>query len=266
MLQRLKRGLLLRTRWNLFRSRVVVAGLPAAISGVCRGRIVGARKEYKTKPKHVAHPLYVRANSSDFQVYSQIFVGREYACLDNMQDVRLIIDCGANVGYSSAYFLSKHPESHVVAIEPDSGNFQMLQRNLAGYGSRATLIRAGVWSHATQLVISQDKYRDGAEWARQVRECHQGEVAEIEGIDIGTILSRSGYPRISLLKMDIEGAEVVVFSGAQRAWLDKVDAMAIELHDDSSFGSASEVFNSAIRGQGFQLSRSGELTICKRSG
>jgi hypothetical protein len=42
--------------------------------------------------------------SSDLHVFRQIFVEREYGCLDDLADVRLIIDCGANAGYSSGSF------------------------------------------------------------------------------------------------------------------------------------------------------------------
>ena len=216
------------------------------------------------RPEGVAHPVCVRADTSDSDVFRQIFIEREYACLDDLIDVRLVMDCGANVGYSSVYFLSQHPGCQVVAVEPDSGNFAVLQRNLAPYPDRAKLIQAGVWSHATRLAVSQDRYRDGREWSKQVRECGPNEAADIEGVEIGTLLAASGHERISLLKMDIEGAEAVVFSGNCQSWLNKVDAIAIELHDDSVFGNASEVFFAAISGQGFQLSHRGELTICKR--
>jgi hypothetical protein len=96
-----------------------------------------------------AHPLWARTRSSDLYAFLQIFVRREYECL-NLIDGDLILDLGANVGYSSAYFLSRYPKSPVVAVEPDPRNFAMLQRNLAPYGSRATVIQAAVWSHSTK--------------------------------------------------------------------------------------------------------------------
>jgi hypothetical protein len=65
--------------------------------------------------------------------------------------------------------------------------------------------------------------------------------------------------------MDIEGAEAIVFSEGYEAWLDKVDTIAIELHEDSDFGSAPEIFHTAVDGHGFELTRSGELTLCRRT-
>lgn len=211
------------------------------------------------------HGVHVRPGTSDARVFEQIFVDREYACLDGMRDVGLVLDCGANVGYSSAYFLSRFPDARVVAVEPDPGNFEALSRNLGPYGDRVRLVRAGVWSHDTDLVVSDEIYRDGQEWARQVRPAKPGEASDLRGVDLGTLLAESGTERISILKMDIEGAEAVVFAGGYEAWIDRVDTIAIELHDDSSFGDAPRLFHKAIHGRGFGVTHSGELTICQRN-
>ena len=110
---------------------------------------------YPIKPQHARYPLYFRFGTSDLAVFQQIFLNLEYAPLCDLADVHLVIDCGANVGYSSAFFLSQFPLCHVVAIEPDPGNFALLQRNLAEYGERARVVRAGVWSHAVSLTLSR---------------------------------------------------------------------------------------------------------------
>ena len=214
------------------------------------------------------HALRCRHGTSDLSTFHQIFIEREYACLDNLEHVDLIIDCGAYVGYSSAYFLTRFPNSHVVAIEPDPHNFSVLRTNLTLYGKRVDLLQMAVWSHPALLVFSETKYRDGEAWTTHVRECKSGEAPSVTAIDISKILEQSGRQRISVLKVDIEGAEGVVFqrAGGVEKWIDRVDVIAIELHDDSEFGPCSDIFLSSISEQGFQISRSGELTICRRPG
>jgi len=83
-------------------------------------------------------PVFFRYNSSDINVFSQIFISDEYRPLTDLPAVRLIIDCGAYVGFSSAYLLSKFPEAHVLAVEPDKKNYELLRQNLSVYGNRAT--------------------------------------------------------------------------------------------------------------------------------
>jgi FkbM family methyltransferase len=255
-----------RTRWRRFRTVVSALGLRSALAFLLYPRLRrGRASTYLIHPRRALHPVSVRSGSSDIDAFRQIFVDREYACLDDLRDVRLVVDCGANVGYSSAYFLSQFPNCQVIAVEPDADNFAMLRRNLAAYGPRATAIRAGVWSHPARLIVSAESYRDGREWARQVRLCRPDEEADIDGVDVASILAGSGHARISLLKVDVEGAEAVVFAENYADWLHRVDAIAIELHDDSVFGNGSDVFRSAIRGQGFHVSENGELTICRRA-
>ena len=98
-----------------------------------------------------------------------------------------------------------------------------------------------------------------------VRRDPRTEPAEIEAIDIPTVLARAGRERISILKIDVEGAECVLFSAPNVGdWLGKVDCIAIELHDDTHFGPCSEVFHRAIADQEFAVTRSRELTVCTR--
>jgi FkbM family methyltransferase len=230
-----------------------------------RMRAASDRSLFTLTSKHARHPLLCRANTTDVPVFRQVFVQRDYACLDHLAEARLILDCGANVGYSSAYFLSRFPRAEVIAVEPDPGNFELLERNLAPYGGAARALRSAVWSHPARLTLAASAYRGGGEWARQVRECLPGEPG-FDAVDIGGLLAGSGHDRISLLKIDIEGAEGVVFAADVGPWIERVDHLVIELHDDSSFGDCSGVFHRAIAGRGFAVTRHGELTLCTRTG
>jgi FkbM family methyltransferase len=202
--------------------------------------------------------VYARYASSDLDVFEQIFVQQTYRCLLDVSKPKLILDCGANVGYSAVYFLNNFPAAHVVAIEPDSGNYSMCQKNLSAYGERVTLLRAGIWTHDAPLIVCRGQYRDGREWAVQVRECQKEETPDVNGRDIGTVLRQTAFRAIDILKIDIEGAERTVFAGS-RTWLDQVRNIAIELHDPM----CEKVFFTALTGYRYDLSRSGELTLCK---
>lgn len=216
--------------------------------------------EFRVYSKHARHPLRVRAKTSDIDVFRQIFVHREYRCLDGVRDAGLIIDCGANVGYASAYFLSRHPGASVIAVEPDEGNFLQLQRNLAPYAAQARTLHTGIWSHPAGLVMSEEPNGDNREWAYTVREARNGEAPAMTATDIGTLLAESGHARISILKIDIEGAEKIVFD-APCSWLGRVDNLVIELHSAACEAS----FFKAIQGEGFAVSTCDELTVCTRS-
>jgi FkbM family methyltransferase len=110
-------------------------------------------------------------------------------------------------------------------------NFALLKINLASYNGRYRAVNSAVWSQSMGLVLAKD-YRDGGESARSVRPAVQGEEPTIIATDIGTLLEESGYDRISILKIDIEGAEASVFSSNYGRWIKRVDNLVIELHDD----------------------------------
>jgi hypothetical protein len=80
-------------------------GLRGALVYWMRRRVIGparGSRQFTLRARDAKHPLRCRAGSSDLYVFRQIFVEREYGCLDNIDDARLVVDCGANVGYSAA--------------------------------------------------------------------------------------------------------------------------------------------------------------------
>lgn len=215
---------------------------------------------FKLSSKEIEHAVRARIDSSDPRVFSQIFSGREYSCLDELDSLDFVIDCGANVGYSSAYFLSRFPQARVVAIEPDQGNFKLLQANTLPYAERCELLNTGVWSHTTGLVLDESRLGKGQEWGREIRPCRDDEAPQMQAIDIGSVIENSAFTRVSLLKIDVEGAEREIFARNYQHWLPKVDNLVIELHGRQ----CEKVFHSAIENEGFDITTSGELTVCKR--
>ena len=219
--------------------------------------------ELELRSKHSRFPLTARTFSSDVQVFHQIFATREYRCLDDVQQdkVELIVDCGANEGYSAAYFLSRFPNSEVIALEPDRDNYKVLKRNVAPYVGRSTTLNVAVWSACTTLQLDESTQGTGREWGRQFTASGVQGSSTVQALDIDSVLKDSGYERISLLKIDIEGAEAEVFAKNYESWLPKVDHIVIELHGPE----CEKIFHEAIRGQDFSISSCDELTVCKRA-
>lgn len=205
----------------------------------------------------LAFPVIARARTSDLYVFDQIFVELQYRCLDHLAP-RLILDCGANVGYSSAYFLSRFPHSHVVAVEPEPNNFSVLRRNIVPYGNRCDAVQAAIWPSPRQLHLVAAS--QGNEWGFSVASNGSGNAA-VQAVTIPMLIEGSGFERISILKIDIEGAERELFS-TSFDWLDRVDNIVIELHDDE----CKRIFFEAIKQRDFAVSHYGELTICLGKG
>jgi FkbM family methyltransferase len=202
-----------------------------------------------------------RPNTSDLSVFWQIFIHREYRCLDELKEAQFILDCGANVGYSAAYFLTRFPKATLIAVEPDSDNCAMLEANLAGFAGRYRVVRSAIWSRETGLTWERAESDAGREWERTVRPVETGEVPIVFATTIGTLLRESGAERISILKIDIEKSELALFAEGFEEWLQSVDNLVIELHGRE----CESVFHQAIANQGFEVSLCDELTVCQRS-
>jgi FkbM family methyltransferase len=231
-------------------------GPPAGIRKVPVPRI------YRLHPMDTKYPVYCRAGSSDKHAFSHVFFEQEYRFLKDSGSPKVIVDCGANVGYSAAYFLSQFPEAHVISIEPDDRNVQLLRLNTAPYAGRSTVLHSAIWSHQARLNVCKGEYRDGLEWSTQVRECCNGEQGDLDAIDIGTLFGRFGFDHIDVLKMDIEGSERVVFTRNYESWVDRVGCFLIELHDEG----CRDVFFQAIGREKHEIFHSGELTVARRTG
>ncbi len=206
----------------------------------------------KLHPANLLHPIELRIHSTDADVYRQVLMEEEYAAVAD-EHLGVIVDCGANVGYTSAYLLSRFPDAHVVAVEPFPANAEVCRRNLAPYGRRATVIEAAVWSHNGRLVLD---HAGGNEWGVRVRTAQAGEVGGIEAIDLPSL----GLDHIDLLKIDIEGSEAALFAEGTDRWLPRVSNIAIELHGIE----CQKRFCNAMAGYQYTLLHSGELTICRQ--
>lgn len=202
------------------------------------------------------HPLLCRAGSTDIDVFKHIYVIGEYDCLESLQQPDLIIDCGANAGFSTSFFLNQFPSATVMAVEPDPANFEMLQINTAAFGNRCQCHQAGIWGSSCGLVLCDSPQGDGREWARTVRAALPGETPDVKALGIRELLDLSGKPRISLLKIDIEGSELPLFSGDCSSWLPCVDHIIIELHGPD----CTRQYLNAVTDAGFTSTEVGGLT------
>ncbi|MCF7800314.1 FkbM family methyltransferase [Candidatus Babeliales bacterium] len=210
-----------------------------------------AQKYYSSKYK----PFIIRKNTSDRNVFKQIFVLRDCK-LPVKINPKLIIDAGAYVGYSSIYFASKYPQAKIISIEPDKANFKILEKNTKNF-KNISLVNAGIWpsNENLKLVSSRDGF-----WATKTKKAKSGENYDIKGTTINQILKNFNYDKIDILKIDIEGAEKELFSKNYNSWLNKINIIIIELHDRFKEG-CSEALYSAIKKYNFHKIQQGEKVI-----
>jgi FkbM family methyltransferase len=173
----------------------------------------------------LAHPIYMRAGTSDQWVFDQIFLYKEMET-DFGKNVAFIIDAGANIGLTSAYFANRFANARILALEVDRQNFELLAANARPYPNITPLLK-GLWHRRANLVIDNPEEYP---WAFTVSEAGQEASSTVEGVSVADLLRDFGWDRVDLLKMDIEGAELEALSHGAEEWLDRVRVLAVEFH------------------------------------
>lgn len=201
-------------------------------------------------------PLTFRYGSSDASAFWQVFVCEEYREVCS-GDPRVIVDCGANVGYTSAYFASRHPAARIFSFEPDLNNFEVLRLNLASFGGRVIPINQAVWSKPGPLRLVPAPLGSRDEWGVQVRECQPGETPDILANSLDALMKEHNLSHIDILKIDIEGAEFDLFSSGVDAWLPSVKSIIIELHGTK----CRDIFEKTVSTAGFRMRDLGHRVV-----
>lgn len=185
--------------------------------------------------------VYCRATGSDFVVLRQVLGGKDSAVtIDG--PAKLVIDAGANVGYSSLLFWMRYPGATIVAIEPDQSNCEIFTKNCGSYDN-IHLVPGAVWHESTALTITNP---EAAAFGFQVSDAPSQREIIVRGYTLSEIIRSYGGQRVSLLKLDIEGTERTLFTSGDRDWLSMVDQMVVELHDRFAPGCA-EALDSLVR-------------------
>ncbi len=161
--------------------------------------------------------IYVRENSDDANTAHEVFVAKHYDRSSiEITPGALIVDLGANVGYSTIDFCKRWPNCRVLACEPIPEHVDMIRKHVsankleqqvevlaaaaATISGRGILKVDGVSSHITER-------RSLAASGLEIKPEAPGQIV----VDLVDILARlQSEKQIDLLKMDIEGSEFLI--------------------------------------------------------
>lgn len=201
--------------------------------------------EYRRTPvtiylKRAKQNITIRPGTTDIRCLEKVFLVEEYQ-LPFDEKPRTIVDAGANIGMATMYFSAQYPDAQIVAIEPEASNFEVLRLNCE-HLPNVTLIRAAVWCDARRLAIADPSVQ---KWTFTVTDKIERRISaeRVDAITIGDVLGMFGGGPIDLLKLDIEGSELELFTQNTDSWLNQVRMIAIELHDRFRPGCAKAMYS-----------------------
>jgi FkbM family methyltransferase len=148
---------------------------------------------------------------------------RELGLLD--PDRTTFIDAGANIGTTTTTFLRNGVFEHAVAVEPESSNFALLERNVRqnGLHDRVLCVPVALGDTPGDLVLELSPTNFGDHRIRmttadgEYQEAHRStRTIRVERLD--DLLNREdrfGLRSVGLLWMDVQGFEGHVLRGSQ---------------------------------------------------
>ncbi len=158
-------------------------------------------------------------------------------------------DVGANIGYT-AILLARCVGSRgkVVAFEPVPSNIERLRANLVrnGLESRVTVapFAVGREARSTAFLVHASGGMGKMEGSAG-REAAYPDRFTVEAIDLDTYVYARGSPAPSLIKIDIEGGEVLALPGMRALLHRQRPTLLIEIHGPEAFLAAREILSEA---------------------
>lgn len=173
----------------------------------------------------------MRVGTTDFNVYSQIFMEHQLSYLYTLFEHRppkYILDAGANAGFASSMFKLMWPDATVVSVEPNPKNFEALKRNTAKF-KKVHPVNAGLWGHKAKI----GQVGSHGEWGLVFRELPKGSKEEgLQAYGVKDLGRKFGISGFDFVKIDIEGAEGMVLAPEEDvSWIDKAMVVSLEVHD-----------------------------------
>ena len=144
-----------------------------------------------------------------------------------------VLDLGAQSGFYSL-LLSKFvgPTGSVIAFEPLPANYRILDENLhLNRITNVTVEHAAVTDHSGEISFD---FPVNAPWliAGPVLESDNQGTFTVPSVSIDDFMAQRRIP-VHFIKMDVEGAEVMVLKGSKRTLEEFHPILAIELHSDA---------------------------------
>jgi FkbM family methyltransferase len=144
-----------------------------------------------------------------------------------------LVDVGANIGLVSLGVLATVPSVRIHAFEPGSHAAMLLRRTIArnGLEERLTLTEAAVSDEdgAASFATHATRHASG-DGLRDTGRAGEVVTTSVRTVRLDTWWADAGRPHVDVLKVDVEGAERLVFAGARELLGAERPTIFFELH------------------------------------
>lgn len=167
-----------------------------------------------------------------------------------MQPGMVAYDVGANIGYITLQLARLAGDGgRVHAFEALPANLERLRRNVAlnRLDSVVEVVPAAVLDavRPARFLIGPSDDTGKAEGSAGRQDLAYQETIEVPGVSLDAYVYADGHPAPDLVKMDIEGGEVLALPGMRRLLADARPVLLLELHGPESAHAAWDTLTAA---------------------
>jgi len=164
-----------------------------------------------------------------------------------------VIDVGANIGFFTRHFANWVGQTgRVIAIEPEELNVKRLSHMVLRQrlGKVVEIVQAVAAERGGTLKLKLNPMNPGDH-----RIAEEG--VSVRAVCLDDLLAERQWPRVSLVKIDVQGAEERVLTGAGQLLAKFHPALFIEIDDPilRSMGSSAERIFQHLAGSGYRIHR-----------
>jgi FkbM family methyltransferase len=189
------------------------------------------------------------SDSVDHYVYFG-FQDKIYSLIsDKIKNAKVILDIGANIGYTALTINKINPGAKIYAFEPHPNTFRKANHNVQLNNSENIILYNIGLSNYNNTVRLYEVNPNNSGMNRILLNQNDYPYVEIEVKTLDDFLIDNKIDRIDILKIDVEGYEYNVLTGGSNAIKKYKPAMIIEINDQylrEKNTSAKELFNLLI--------------------
>ena len=144
---------------------------------------------------------------SIFTTFKEVFIEEGYY-FEDLPKQPFIMDCGANIGMATLFFKRLRPHAEIVAIEPSPSSLDLLARNLRENGIGGVRVVGAALSDRDGKAAFLERYPSA------ISNClsNDGQIS-VRTLRLSALLDRP----VDLLKVDVEGMDIVVLEELERS-------------------------------------------------
>ena len=168
-----------------------------------------------------------------------------------------VIDIGANAGYFTLFAVSRFADARVFSFEPVPVNYAQLERHRnLNSSKRIKCFPKAVAGQAGEISLSfdsSDSFTTSATIFKQAGQ--QTESIKVPCLTLSQVFDENNIKKCDLLKMDCEGAEYDILYNCPMNYLQRIDQIAMEVHNGEKENQNIEALEAFLRKQGFSTRR-----------